>query len=51
MPEKRGRKKYDITGFMFRIRSEEIKKRPKTKYYWEIIRDRTVGINSLVKRK
>ncbi len=40
-----------INDFVFKTRISEIRKRPKTKYYWQIIRERTEMINSKVKRK
>ena len=40
-----------INDFVFKTRISEIRKRPKTKYYWQIIRERTEIINSKVKRK
>ena len=40
-----------INDFVFKTRVSEIKKRPKTRYYWQIIRERTEMINSIVKQK
>jgi len=42
--------KETTSDFMFRVRSEEICKKPKQKYYWEIIKRRTEMINSAVKK-
>jgi len=40
-----------INDFVFKTRISEIRKRPKTKYYWQIIRERTEMINRNGKNK
>ncbi len=43
--------KTDIDYYMGKVKSEEIKKKPKSRYYWEIIRDRSLFISGPVRKK
>ena len=43
--------KTDIDTYMFEVKSEELKKKPKSRYYWEIIRDRTLFMSGPVRKK
>jgi hypothetical protein len=44
-------KKETLHEFMFRVRCSEIKRKPKKRYYWQIIKDRINLIQSAVKAK
>lgn len=40
----------NTTDYIFEVRSQEIAKKPKQKFYWQIIQRRTELINSAVKK-
>ena len=45
------KKKENLNDFMFEVRASELRKKPKTKYYWQIIKERTELIQRAVGSK
>jgi hypothetical protein len=44
-------KKKNLNEFMFSVRASQIKKKPKTKFYWQIVKERIELIQSALKPK
>ena len=42
------KKKDNLNEFMYKVKASEIEKKPRTKYFWQIIKERSELIRSML---